>query len=413
MNRKKFFFAAVIGLLLLALVFSEGTRQNPVNWSESYHHLDKIPLGAKVFYELFRQAEAGWSWEDVNIPAFEFMDRNPESGVYFLFNGDIYWSASTVRKLLDWVEAGNTVFISSFYPPDFLLDTLGLEVDQQIDFELREQTTYLELMNPHLQEGSYTFDRAFPMLFFTAFDSASTSVLGVGDVMRSGQEPKLEDINFIRVPVGEGQVLLHTFPPAFSNYFLLRERNVSYIEGVLAYLPKSGKIYYDHYYKEGKPSFSSPLYVILNNNPLKMAYYLLIALTLVWVFFGGRRRQKAIPVIPPLKNQSLDFTETLAGVYLSRKAHREVASHQINYLLEHLRKKHHLLGMDIQGEEWIQRVSEKHGRRQDEVVADFRFIAELQAAGATTEAQLQKLNQLVTFYTQKHDRTRREPIRRE
>jgi hypothetical protein len=57
------------------------------------------------------------------------------------------------------------------------------------------------------------------------------------------------------------------------------------------------------------PLSMSPMRFILNNPPLRYAWYLLLLGLLIFVLFNAKRKQRIVPVIEPLKNTSLDLSE--------------------------------------------------------------------------------------------------------
>lgn len=409
MNKRNVILAAGLLILVSFVFFLETFSDPPLNWNDSFYKTDNIPLGSQVFFEGIR----AWAGEDrfveVNEPVFEFIRDSTLRGTYFLFNRSISWNSTTVHQLMDWVSAGNTLFMASSILDEFLLDTLGLTVERRLEYDVAAYEVQLDLVNPHLNpKNTIRVDREEPIVAFTGKETSwSTQVLGRGAKVKADQIPdwKEADINFISLKIGSGQILLHTYPVVFTNYFMLKENNVDYIRAILAYLPSENPLYYDNYYKAGKSYYDSPLYVLLGNPPLKMAYYILLAMAVLWVLFAGKRRQTAIPVIQPPKNQSLAFVDTLAAMYLAKGDHKTMAIHQINYLLEYLRRTHHL-GTEHRDSEWRKRLSERYGESVEATDTAFQFIEELLRRKKVSTKELLQLNQFVTFYTHRHDSTR-------
>ena len=65
------------------------------------------------------------------------------------------------------------------------------------------------------------------------------------------------------------------------------------------------------------------------------------------MIFKGKRNQRLIPVITPLKNQTLAFTRTIANMYYEKSDHKNIATHKINYFLEYIRITHRLSTLKI------------------------------------------------------------------
>lgn len=408
MNKGKVLLATVLLIFLTSVFLLRSISDPPINWNDSFYKSDNIPKGSKIFHEAFKSWAGDERFVEVNLPVFEFLRDTTIKGTYFLFNRNLSWNATTTHKLMDWVAAGNTLFLAGSDLDEFLLDTLGLIIEKRLESGIRANSVYLDLVNPHLNPNMrIQYEREEPFVVFTGMESIwPIRVLGRGTSVSLDELPDWSesDINFVSVEMGEGTILLHTYPAIFTNYFLLKEDNLSYIRGVLAYLPNDNPLYVDNYYKVGKSFYSSPLYVLLGNRSLKMAYYILLALLVLWVFFVGKRRQAAIPVILPPKNQSLAFADTLASMYLAKGDHKAMAIHQINYLFEYLRRTHHM-GTEQRDSEWRRRLSEKFGETLSATEKAFDFIDELLKSKTVTPKELLLLNKLVTNYTHRHDST--------
>jgi len=63
----------------------------------------------------------------------------------------------------------------------------------------------------------------------------------------------------------------------------------------------------------------TPLKYILSQESLKWAYYILIVSIIVYIIFQGKRKQRVIPLIPPLKNTTLEFVRIIASCTSSRR----------------------------------------------------------------------------------------------
>lgn len=408
MKNGKVLLAAGLLILISAVFFLETFTNPPVNWNDSFYKSDNIPMGSRIFHEALQDWAGEERVEEINVPAFEFLRDSTVKGTYFLFNRNLSWNATTTHQLLEWVADGNTLFMAASELDAFLLDTLGLGVESRFEYEITANAVRLDLVNPHLNPmETVLFDREEPLVAFTEMESRwPIQVLGRGAKVSSDQLPdwREADINFVSLDMGAGRVLLHTYPAIFTNYFLLKEDNLAYMRGILAYLPAEYPLYVDNYYKAGRTSYISPLYVLLGNRSLKMAYYILLGMAVLWVFFAGKRRQAAIPVILPPKNQSLAFVDTLAAMYLAKGDHKAMAMHQINYLFEYLRRTHYI-GTEHRDPEWRRRLSERYGQSLYATEKAFDFIEEIQKSKNITPNELMRLNQFVTNYTHRHAST--------
>ncbi|WAC03229.1 hypothetical protein N7U66_06550 [Lacinutrix neustonica] len=216
-----------------------------------------------------------------------------------------------------------------------LLDTLNLEQVLKSNFDNFNNQFALQLKDKDLKgKAPYAFNKVNFMYYFKAPHADSTEVIGV---FNSASEERVDIndsyTNIIKHPFGDGEIILSTFPQAFTNYFILEEPNNEYTAGVLSYLNPSKQIYLDNHYKRGKKISTSPLYVFFKAKQLKWAYYMSLIAVLFYVLFEGKRKQRAVPVVEPLQNQTLAFTRTIANMYYENGKHIDLAQHKIEHFL--------------------------------------------------------------------------------
>ncbi|WP_111671949.1 DUF4350 domain-containing protein [Algoriphagus litoralis] len=320
-------------LVVLLLIFSSPP---PVDWSPSYVQDDSRPLGAKVFYDQVKKVDA--DFREVNSPPYEAIEEAPQEATYVFVNSIFETDPEETEVLLNWVRGGGHLFISASTIPTNFLDSLGIIEDVHPEnFEI-ERRFALSLEKPMILADPVTYDKFHYGEFYEWADSVEVQVLGkisdTSDPDSIGAKP-----NFIQLKAGNGMVTLHAFPEAFTNYFLLDSTSKFYTEQVLGTWDLDRPILLDQYIKAGKVINTSPLYLVLNNPYLKAAYFTCLVLLVLWVVFEGKRRQKAIKIITPPKNQSLEFAKTISSIYLGRKDMTELGQLQIKLFWDYCRTK--------------------------------------------------------------------------
>lgn len=382
-------------VLITLLVIAEASRPEPLNWFPSYSAKDKIPFGTYIFHQELKNSIDNERITHITIPPFEFMESQPEKGSYFFVNESVYFDESEANRLLSWVEKGNQLFVSAGSISKTLLDTLNLEVSYYNDYEMNKKLAIVNLSNPNLSTSGYKLDKEVSTFYFSKIDTTNTTVLGVYDLVEDDasviKEPK---INFIKVPFGDGKIFLHTFPEAYTNYFMVSGNNAAYTGGLLSYLPKEGNVYLDQYYKSGKTFSTSPLYLIFKNKYLKWAYYTLLIIALFWVYFEGKRKQRSIPIIKPLPNQTVAFTETIASMYMEKKERAQIATHTLNHFMEWLRSTYGIKTQNL-GADTQEIIAAKSGKSTTEVKKLIDYIQSIKAQQQLTDEQLINLNRLI------------------
>lgn len=378
-------------VLLAMLIFLEANQKDPVNWYPSYSITDKIPQGTFVFYESLEKVA---KVEQVNIPPFEFLEDTTTTGTYFFLNASVGIDAAELNKLLKWVEKGNTAVISASYISYPLLDTLKITNDQKIRKNGLENIPQYNFANKDLRsEKYYEFNRDHTLEYFDSLNGKQQKVLGIAKVKDDNSVQNDSLANFVESKFGEGRFLLHSSPQAFTNYFLLDGENFEYAEKFLAYLDLQETIYWDNHYKNGKIIHTSPLYILLSNRYFKWAYYFVIIATILFIFFEGKRKQKSIPVVDPLRNQTYDYTRTIAGMYLDQKDYRTIAQKIRDQFFIFLQKE---FKINVKEQKNYRQLIEQQTKISSEEIDQlFDQIKALEVKPSVTKKDIEALNRLI------------------
>ncbi|WP_282044083.1 DUF4350 domain-containing protein [Winogradskyella flava] len=394
MTKKGKIYISLVLLTILAIVTVEMNKPKELNWFPSYATHHKIPFGSYVFSEQLQRIS-----EDVTIverPPFEYLKANNIKGTYVFYNGGINFGEQELNALLDWVDAGNTLMVSAVDFEAKLLDTLNLNT-KSINTVANFNNEYqVQLVNPRLDKtAAYKFGRPTTFFHFHDIDTLQTNVVGLIDKYRGENEP-VEDslINIIKQPFGDGEIILNTFPQAFTNYFMLNSPNQNYTAGLLSYLDTSQPIYIDTYYKSGKKFYTSPMYILLNNDSLKWAYYMVLIAVLIYIIFEGKRKQRAIPIVRPLKNQTVDFTRTISNMYYENGKHKDIAYHKVQHFLDYIRNTMYLSTSEI-NDSFIKNLSARSNNTIEDTKKLIEFIEQIDGKTHLSNTELERLNTLI------------------
>ncbi|MCH7524704.1 MAG: DUF4350 domain-containing protein [Bacteroidetes bacterium] len=404
MSKQGKFYIALTILAVLGIVALEYTKPKKINWFPSYAKQHKIPFGTYVFHEQLERIFSKKNITDINRPPYEFLNENEEiSGTYIFINNDVNFGEAELDKLLDWTAKGNTLFVASANFETQLLDTLKLKtsiVSVVYNFNNEYQ---LQLKNKVLDSSIFTFNKANFMYHFNKIDTLQTTVIST--INNPGEETvsQRQYINTIKQSFGEGKIILSTFPQAYTNYFILNTPNHNYTAGLISYIDGSKSIYLDNYYKSGKIFYSSPLYIFLNTKELKWAYYIMLIGVLVYIIFEGKRKQRAIAIVKPLRNQTVDFTRTIANMYYEKGQHKDIAHHKIQHFLDYIRTNLHLNTNTID-DEFLKNLASRSNNTIDDTKDIFNTIQNFNNRKQLSKLELVKLNtKIETFKKQEHD----------
>lgn len=389
------------GLLLLVLIgLLIGGNGNRFDKRVTLNKKDKIPYGTYIAFNnlpyLFPHAsitinkKAPGYWED------EVLRYDTSHQSLLIITKEFNASNEELQDLFHFVSRGNNVFISSYdlnlNAQDFFHINLGYaDTGFPMEYDVGTMDTLrLWLMNPPFSKTAnrYAYPGRKYYSHFISFDSTMSYVL-----------ERTADSNavFLRIRAGEGSFYIHTAPLAFSNYFLLHKENMGHYNQLLSVLDAgSTTVAWDEYYIH-KPVYTpdkapSPLRIFMEQPALRMA--LLTALTglIIFVLLGLKRKQRLIPVIEPLKNDSLDFVKTIGRLYFQKKNNKNLCNKMIVHFTEYIHS-HYKMNTGNMDTEFISRLSRKSGSDETTVKAIADYISFCYDAPAIHDGQVTE------FYT--------------
>lgn len=383
----------VIALLTVALLMLlQFNTPRKVNWFPSYVSTHKIPYGTFVLSDIMHEL-FGEKIIPINVPPFDFLSAEKEvQGTYMFINEDVKFGETELNLLLDWTSKGNSLFIASRDFEQKLLDTLHLNTASLYSGIENVRSHRHRLVHPKLgTKDGYVFKKEDYINYFMEYGTREMTIIGTVANLNKSNTSKEVFNNVIKRKFGEGEIILSTFPKAFTNYFILKDENKDYTAGLLSYLDKSRNIYMDNNYKSGKSVYTSPMHIFLNTKELKWAYYLVLIGALIYIIFEGKRKQRAIPIVLPLKNQTLAFTRTIADMYYERKEAKPIAEQKIINFLDYIRSRFHL-GTIQREKEFYVNLASRSGHKVEEIQRLFAFLERLRNQGTVSDNELKELN---------------------
>ncbi len=363
---------------------------------------DKIPYGTYVAYRnlkyLFPQAAI---YNNHREPGYwDSLSSYEEAQLLLIVARQFQADEDEMKKIIEFVEHGNDVFISARYisaATDAILGCssssydINLFSDEEMDDSMGIQLKH----PPFIQKTKYAYPGKKYNSYFDSIDSTTTDVLGYGE----GGRP-----DFIRLRAGKGNLYVHLEPLAFSNYFLLHKNNILYYENALSVInPHVKKIVWDEYYLNRKPENDNNgqrnlLDVLFRYPALKAALLTALFTLLLYVLLEMRRKQRYIPVISKPRNDSLDFVRTIGRLYHDKGDHKNLCKKMGAYFLEHIRNQYKLSTVNLD-DDFINNLKFKTGNDESEIRGIISFIKYLDDAPAISHEQLTNFHkQLESFY---------------
>jgi len=382
MNSRHYIYFAV---LLLALVgCSNKEEQEKIKWRVTLDPADKRPYGTYLASGLLRYSfpkaaleslSTGFRYDNIDS---KLKQNESDSAALIVFCGlDFKLSEDEWRNLKQFASDGNELMIFcstldekiekdlscykapgneapagfGYVPPD--LDNMNvLRIEglpgKRYGYQGRSLKGYfsVEIDSSNIARETDTSDD---------YDYDDIKVY-VPDTL--GYADKYPDM--VRYRVGKGHITLHAAPLALSNYFLLQPGNLEYVTAILQTLPGNiSKIYTHNYYK--RSASKSGLSILWKFPATRWALLLAMFALLMYILFEGKRKQRVIPIIAPLKNDSVSFVETVGRLYYNKGDHTNLAEKMVQQFLEWVRT-HYFLNTNLLNENFIHQLTIKSGQ---------------------------------------------------
>lgn len=321
--------------LALALVLAfvmERSRPRPLNWTPTFAATDKIPFGTYALFQGLPDLFPGQPIRQQPRPLFNWKGRDESYRNHNLIFITAFFNPGKLDglRLMHMVRKGAVLFVSGINFNPALKDSLGFQMGYRPKFSGMDSV----LLPPFNDSGqALRFKSGSIPRYFDKFDSSAFETLAVDSAGKA---------IFITRSWGKGRIYLHCLPLIFTNYNFLKAGMPRYVAATLSSLPVQ-PVEWDAYYKahlDGK--MESPLRYILNDPVLGPVYYLAWAGVLLFVLVNGRRRQRAVPIVGPPKNESLSYLKTLADLYRQGENRLSAARIRRRFVLAFIRERFHL-----------------------------------------------------------------------
>jgi hypothetical protein len=377
-------------VLLLSLASCQLHRTRQIDRRITLKRRDRLPYGTKVAYDGLSYLFPNSTISSNNKP-LSGLSSSEGKKAYLVIVGAMDPTPADINSLLDFVGEGNHVFISARRYGDSLLHTLGVKASYGYLSKGPMDGLWLSVVQ-QVTGDSLSF--SYPGDSFDGwvddFDPQYTTVLGRDHLGRP---------NFIRFTYkGGGTLFLHFAPLAFSNFFLLHKKNIAYYQDALSYLPATvEQVVWDDYFTVPHRNWSALDY-ILGNGSLSFSFWLLLLLFLLIYLFESKRRQRAIPVIQPLQNTSLDFVRTIGRLYFQRRDNLNLAGKMVMHFQDLVRTRYNVLAAALD-EELVSRLAHRTGYEREALSRLIGYMRVLPSKAYVPDEELMDFHrQLEAFY---------------
>lgn len=381
-------FVGVAALFYLAVKLLE---PRSFDWTVTFHREDRDPYGCFALDQLIETAFPGDTINQSNLTLFELLDSVKREVNILTISTSFAPGKEDTDALLSHVAEGGTALISANYFYGDFADTLLIATSDYffesglgILFDREDSSALI------VDEGEISgrYPRSNVHMYFKEYDTTQVTVMAVNDI---GLPVTLA------LPWGRGMLILNSTPMIFTNIYLLDGGNHSFVERHLSALPDK-TLLWTEFYHLGRLEAKTPLRVILTNEPLAWAYYILILSLLLFILFEAKRRQRIIPVIEPLKNSTLEFVRTIGNMHYHHSHHRNIAEKRINFLLDRIRERYRI-PTNERDAKFVETLTRKSGVAEDIVNDLVRTIDFVLSRDHLTEGELQGVNRIVEHFS--------------
>lgn len=399
-NFSKYFY-----LFLLLFILNSC---NKTDWKENYKEEEKSPFGAYIVYNeaknLFENEKVVLLKDNFYDYLFKnYPDSLPDFGNYICIKNDASkLPKEGVNDLLSFVYDGNSAFLALNYFNDNLKEKLeittnNLSKDIRSLKGLKSLKGEFFLENESFKNQTFAFDRNIRKHYFVTYNENKTTVLGSSKI--DGEKVP----NFLKIYHGKGAIYVHSNPVVFTNYYLLKDKE-TYAESVLSYLPSS-TLFWDPQIKFSKyankdNNNQSVFNFFLKHKSLTWFLAVVVFGVLLFMIFNARRKQRVIPIIHPLKNNTIAFTQTISSLYLKEQNHKNLVDKKIKYFLEKVRTKYFLDTNNL-NKEFIQKLASKSGNKLQNTRYLVNTIITLDKKSECTQEELLTLHKMISIYFKK------------
>ena len=405
-NKRDFWIIALTVALLGIYAAYEVNKSRRTDWRETFDPEAKSPYGTFVaraaLPELFDCGTVVYARE--GMLAHIAGRKGERREIYFLVGGGYRVTREAWTAIRRYAEEGNIVFMAVRFVPEVVCDSLHLRTG-------RRQGLRDFINRPDMRGRRYPFEEWHRYIL--------PGVGFAGEVL--GYAGTAEQPNYVRVRMGRGWIYLHVNPLAFTNYYMLDEQHGDYFGRALSFLPREADVAWDVSLREtemrttesgGMPeqvwrgdvsseyANGSLFRVIVGEPALRWAYILLLAAGLLYVLFRSKREQRAIPVVRPPENRTLEFVAVVGSLYYKQREHSAIARKRVACFLEEARDAYRL-DTDALDEEFARLLAERSGVATEQAEEATRVVRELRTAERVTARQLRELMKCMAYFKRK------------
>jgi hypothetical protein len=348
-----YFFSIVVTLMAMPSC----NKQKQTDWSTTLRKQDKIPFGTILSYGLLEKmypkakltsAQTIFSKKEI----IDLYDDDNDTNCKFIIAQSLVFSTSEEENIKQFVKTGNTLFVSSTNIDLDFLSKIGVKFysDELESNTLKNKDSIAQTFAMAQINGGNKTTINYNYIGPDICNILETDSTNMYHVQSIGYDEK-GFTNCVKVHYGKGLIFINAAPIVMTNHFLIQNNNYEYLTRLYSYLPKNIKAIQWHQFRnrthgdDGNKKNENNLFnlELLNKYPMwKIAIFLAIFGVILFVLSNMRRRQREIPIVPPVTNNSMAFVETVGQLYFNKQNHLNIAEKMIAHFLENVKTKYNI-----------------------------------------------------------------------
>lgn len=336
----KIYLAIGVGFIILYSLISPSSHK-PINWDPTYSLDNKNPLDLYILNREINSLFPGNIVRRVNKNPYEFLKENKEPVNLIIIKKGVYNLQD--NGVMDEVAKGAVLFLSAESIATSICDTLGI-ISQYDEYDWNvytNSTAELTLTRSDWKNKKKYLTPVRNSTSLVQLNHETTTILG-----NITKQDSIKSPSFVKIRYGKGIIYLLNQPQVFTNAaFLSPDSTSEYVANVLSYIPRNKPIVW---LVEGQcvdpenPKTETPLSAIFKFPSLRAAWLILIYGLLLYVIFHAKRRERVVPIIPPLKNTSIEFIQTISNLYYQEDKTSKIIERKIVFFLDRIRTQYYL-----------------------------------------------------------------------
>ncbi len=435
----------VILLILIVLVIGgfliyRYLKSNKYDWKETYSTSSNEPYGMSLFKTLLE--ETNKVKEVKRAMRYANLDTVNTNSVYLFIHHETHYDEASFAALLKFIRNGNQAFISTNYinfvplinykSREEQYDSTDISIDSLKEDKAKEEffsqsfaidtlscLTFKEKNDSIIQVNFWDEEMAFPAPinydYYARMYRLEWFNTNWSYIDYTNCETTIKPISYmetdsgkvhqcVQMQIGKGRLYVHSQPLQFTNYHLLTEEKFNYINRLLSFFPKNANIIWDKFshrppYFQPHVDRDTPLKFILKEPALQSAWYLLLLTALLYFIFFIKRKQREIPVLAPLKNSSIEFTETIGQLYFQNRDNKMLSKLKMKLFLAFVRSNYQLSTKKLD-KSFIHKLARKAHLSTKEVAGIFRLYQKIKESDQVYDDTLILFHQKIEYFYQ-------------